>query len=249
MDQKEKFYQNIGRPAYADGSIGIYDLKRRKQDVLWDEKWRKFLKYAKIFKYLPFVDFVFAAGSMALGNVRQDSDFDVLVGCRQNRLFTARFFAVVVFGLLGIKRPKAVNEKREVKDKICLNHFVTPQSYRLSPPYDIYWNELYENLVPIFGGRENIENFFSANDWLNPPRRYFDDIRLINDDSRLKNIIERLLAGRLGDLTERILKHFQIKRIACGLKKYPLGYKPRFKYETGELEFHTDTSRIDSLLK
>ena len=44
----------------------------------------------QLFQYVPF-DFVFAAGSMAMGTVRQDSDFDVLVGVRHGRIFTARF--------------------------------------------------------------------------------------------------------------------------------------------------------------
>ena len=92
MISKEKFYKNIGRP------IGVYDLKRRRQDVVWDKKWRKFLREARVFKHLPFIDFVFASGSMVLGNVRRDSDFDVLIGCRQNRIFTVRFFTIVALG-------------------------------------------------------------------------------------------------------------------------------------------------------
>ncbi len=242
-NSREKFYKNLGRP------IGVYDLKRRRQDALLDRKWQKFLKEARVFRHLPFIDFVFAAGSMALGNVREDSDFDVLAGCRQNRLFTARFFAVAAFGLLGVKKSKAIREKNEARDKICLNHFVSPPSYRLSPPYNIYWEELYRNLVPLFGSPEVVKKFFKANDWIDPPRHYFEDIRTIKEGSFVKKILESSLSGKVGDFLEKILKNLQIKRIAGGLKRYPLGYKPRFKYETGELEFHTDTSRIDSLLK
>ncbi len=240
---KEKFQERIGRP------IGVYDLKRRRQDALLDRKWQKFLKEARVFGYLPFVDFAFAAGSMALGNVREDSDFDVLIGCRQNRLFTARFFAVAAFGLLGVKKSKAVRKKSEAKDKVCLNHFVTPSSYRLSPPYDIYWEELYRNLVSLFGEPDAIEKFFKVNDWFNPSRHYIEDIRTFKKDTFIKKFLEHSLSGKIGGLLEKILRDAQIKRISGGLNKYPLGYKPRFKYETGELEFHTDTSRIDSLLK
>ncbi|MCL4437506.1 hypothetical protein M1513_00510 [Patescibacteria group bacterium] len=243
MISKEKFYKNIGRP------IGVYDLKRRRQDALWDIKWRKFLREARIFKYLPFIDFVFASGSMVLGNINESSDFDVLVGCRRNRIFTVRFFTIVALGLLGIRRPRAIRNKSDAKNKICLNHFVTPSSYRLSPPYQIYWSELYENLVPLFGAPEIIEKFFIANNWLNPPRHYFDDVRLAKDGSPIKNIIERLLSGKFGDFIEKILALIQITKITAGLTKHPLSKESRFKYQKDELELHPDTAKFSSLLK
>ena len=57
-----------------------------------------------------------------------------------------------------------------------------------------------------------------------------------------------MLGGRFGETIERILKQDQIKRIESGLPQ-ALGYKPRFIYNEGELEFHPDTSRIEEILK
>src|SRR3989338_8362689 len=98
-------------------------ILKRQQQVLYDKKWRKFLRRTWLFKYIPFVDFALAAGSMALGNVSPESDFDVIIGARPGRVFTTRFFCVVAFGVFGWRRTK-LNHRESAADKICLNHFV-----------------------------------------------------------------------------------------------------------------------------
>lgn len=115
---------------------------------------------------------------MALGNVHQDSDFDVIVGAKSGRIFTARFFCILMFGLLGRRRhakrgylPRSagrqkLSHREAASNKICFNHFVTPRSYCLKPPHNIYWRELYQNLVPIYGRKEKIREFFEANNWM-----------------------------------------------------------------------------------
>ncbi|MDZ4231209.1 MAG: hypothetical protein U1C52_00240, partial [Patescibacteria group bacterium] len=60
---------------------------------LYDRKWSKFLRKVKLFRFVPFVEFVLASGSLATGKVHEGSDFDVMVGVRPGRIFTARFFA------------------------------------------------------------------------------------------------------------------------------------------------------------
>src|SRR3989338_3476442 len=112
-------------------------LPRRQQQVLHDKKWIKFLRRTWLFKHIPFVDFALAAGSMATGNVRPESDFDVIIGARAGRIFTARFFCVIAFGFFGWRRAK-LNHKESAADKICLNHFVTEKSYQLSGSRNTY---------------------------------------------------------------------------------------------------------------
>jgi predicted nucleotidyltransferase len=50
------------------------------------------------------------AGSLATGNIQENSDFDVIVGVKRGRIFTARFFGVALFGLLGWRRKKSDRE-------------------------------------------------------------------------------------------------------------------------------------------
>lgn len=220
-------------------------LQRRQQQVLYDKKWIKFLRRTWLFRYIPFVDFVLAAGSMATGNVKPESDFDVIVGARSGRIFTARFFCVLAFGILGWRRAK-FSHKESAADKICLNHFITEKSYRLSGPHNAYWQGLYQSLVPLFGDSDKINRFFEANnDWLPKPKIYVDDLRHFHDGhSWFKKIKELALGGFIGDWFEKVLRRIQVSRIEKSLKTDPPGYKPRIKYSDDELEFHPDTYRI-----
>lgn len=225
-------------------------IAERRQKVLYDEKWVKFLRRTWPLRFIPFVDFALAAGSMATGNVNPKSDFDILIGASSGRIFTARFFSVFVFGLLGWRRRK-LSHKEDATDKICLNHFITREAYRLSGPHDAYWKNLYQHLVPIYGGHSYINEFFSANrDWIGDDRLFVDDLRHERAGAaKPRLLVEWLLSGKAGNVLEKFLRKIQIRRIEKGLKNDPPGYRPRIIYGDNELEFHPDTRRIDSYIE
>src|SRR3989338_9483980 len=95
-------------------------IVKRQQQVLYDKKWIKFLKRTWLFRHIPFVEFAVAAGSLATGNVNPDSDFDVIIGARAGRIFTARFFSVLGFGIFGWRRGRlhgAATDRTHKSDK------------------------------------------------------------------------------------------------------------------------------------
>lgn len=206
-----------------------------------EEKWKKFLKAVGLFRFVPFTDFVMASGSLATGTLRESSDFDVLIGVRQGRIFTNRFFAVLIFGITGNFKHN-MHERGVAKDMICLNHFVTPKAYKFSPPYTDYDQEIYQNLILVFGDEEKAKEFIKANDWLNPKKIYErSDKYLGNRRTFLRRFIEFLLDGSFGNLLEE-LKFIQIKTIHRGsLLKISEG--ARFKCDENELEFHIGSAR------
>ena len=214
-----------------------------------EKKWRKFLGYRSIFSFIPFLDFVIVAGSLAFGKVHENSDFDIIVGAKKGRIFTVRFFAVALFGLLSIRR-KGIDHKIASKDKICLNHFVTEASYRLSPPHDLYWQKLYRNLEPVYGNSHAVEMFFRKNrDWCGREEIFLNrDLWQETKLNSFRKILEITLRGSLGNIFERFLKKFQLNRIQKSLKR-DSGYKPRLRYNDEELEFHPDTARIEAIIK
>ncbi|MDP3999243.1 MAG: hypothetical protein Q8P76_01445 [bacterium] len=236
---------------------------------IYNQKWRKFLSRVWLFKFIPFVDFVLAAGSLVTGNPHENSDFDVIVGARQGRVFTARAFCILAFGLFGWRRRGVhkfisyadaqvdkLNEldlktyklkNLQTSDKFCFNHFVTPAAYRLSEPHNDYWKKLYSSLAPVYGEPEVIQKFFDANEeWMGPVRNsppkgsFGPRLRA----GVVSNGIRWLLSGLLGNWLEKKLKAVQIKRIESGLEKEK-GYKPRIIYNDNELEFHPDTKRTE----
>lgn len=218
------------------------------KNELLEQKWRKLLKRIWLFRFIPFVDFVFVSGSLATGNVSENSDFDVIVGARQGRIFTVRGLLWFLFGVLRWRRG-GLTHKSEAKDKICLNHFVTSKSYKLKPPYNAYWQGLYRSLVPVFGEAEKINEFFRANDWLKPKREYI--VRDPRHSSKGKLGIIKFFESGLFDwfwkFFENLQRSIQLKLIKSSVKT-SLGYKPRIVYNDNELEFHPDTKRIEAML-
>ena len=223
-------------------------LALKHQQVLYDKKWQKFLGRARIFRYVPFVQMALGAGSMAIGNVRPTSDFDVIVGVREGRLFTARLLLILALDILGWRR-KNLDHGTAASDTICPNHFITRKSFTLSPPYNDYWQELYKRLVPLFGEPQLINDFFSANqNWVGEQLDFRDDLRHQKTASFLKVMVERLFQGRLGDWFENRVKRFQIQRIETKLKPLP-GYQPRFICTDQELELHlVGTKKLENFL-
>ncbi len=206
-----------------------------------EKKWRKLLRGRKIFHWIPFVDFALVSGSMALGEETENSDFDIILGCEKGRLFTARIFTIALFGLVR-KRRKSTDSKEKSKDKFCFSHFVTPDSYTLRPPYNAYWQKLYQNLVPIYGKKERVKKFFEANKWFGEKKNVFDNRWLPKKPNIFRWPWEVILKTPLGDFTEDVLKKYQLERMK---KKKPIGKNPRVYADDTELELHPDTTRIE----
>lgn len=221
-------------------------LEHRMQQVLHDKKWKVFRARSWPWRYLPFVECVLAAGSMATGAVHAHSDFDVIVAAKKGRIFTARFFSVLLLGLLGWRRPK-LSHKDAANNKLCLNHFVTKASYTLEKPWNSYWQNLYRHLVPVFGDADKVNAFFAANkELMNETRIYHDDLRHVHRaSSSMKRWLEERLRGAWGNRLEQFLKRIQIARIEKSLHHDPPGHNPRIRYSDDELEFHPDTRRIE----
>ncbi len=203
-----------------------------------EKKWDVFIRRAQLFSHIPFVEFVLAAGSMALGTAKDNSDFDVIVGVRSGRIFTVRFLCVLVFGLRGWRR-SAASDSAHIANKICLNHFVTSQSYQLEPPYSESWRMLYKNLVPLWGDTRVVAKFSHANTTWTGEAAY-NYTRHSNHSSRMQRIGERILGGRIGEGVEWMVRYIQIRRI----KKSISGGRarnPRIVCSDNELRFHPDT--------
>src|SRR3989344_7208572 len=233
---------------------------------VFNQKWQKFLSRVWLFKFIPFVDFVLAAGSLATGNRHENSDFDVIVGVRQGRIFTARAFCILAFGFFGWRRRgvhKSISyanaqvdklnesdlktyklKNLQTKDRFCFNHFVTPAAYRLSEPHNDYWKKLYSSLAPVYGEPAAVQKFFDANaGWAGSRKADIQDNRyLYKKIGLIARFREKILSGALGDWLEQKIKAIQIQRIEKSLKT-DSGYKPRIIYSDNELEFHPNTSR------
>lgn len=211
-------------------------LEARRLAVMRDRKWFKFRHRAKIFRQIPFVEFVLAGGSMAMGTAKENSDFDVLVCARKGRIFTVRMLAVLFFGVRGWRRRKSTTE-RQARDKICLNHFITDEVDISSWPQNEYSQRLYKSWIPLYGERDKI------NPWKERfgGEGFIDDKRYNKDEKGgLAVVLERLLAGKWGDKGEDFFRRIQAVKIERGQKGEELPSGARFIFTDQEMEFHPE---------
>ncbi len=209
-------------------------------------KWRKFESLIWPFQFLPFVDFALAAGSLATGNMRPESDFDVIVGAKRGRIFTVRMICFIVFNVLNAwaKHPG------KSTDKLCFNHFATPDGYMLKPPHNAYWQNLYMKLVPVYGDPVHIQRFYRSNrSWMKESRLYEKDSRhRITEKNIIGRLSEDMLSGTFGDWLEKELKKIQISKIEKW-ENVQDKYSPRIIINDAELEFHPNTKRMEDYVE
>lgn len=185
---------------------------------------------------------------MALGNVTPQSDYDILVGVRTGKMFTARYAALALFTFLGMRRMNDVEDSNP--DKLCFNHFVTPATYA-KPPHNEYRRALYRNLVPLFGAPEAIARFSAANRWcvsgpLGHTAEYAHETwrHVERGPSGVRRFLESLFGGRLGEWVEKLGRAIATRRLRRYVKRHgvlsPAGGtgKGRVVISDAELEFH-----------
>ncbi len=203
---------------------------------LLDQKWRKFLSSAGLFRHAPFTELVFGSGSLATGMVTVTSDFDVLISVREGRMFTARYCLLALAALYGIRRRR--DDPHAEPDRLCVNHLITEASWS-KPPYNSYRTELYRNLILIWGSRVRAAEFFKANSWCGREPSATNDLRWRGDaPSWFRKMLESMLGGKFGDWIEHhLVRPFALKR----LKEYAARRESRngrVVISDSELEFH-----------
>ena len=112
--------------------------------VVYDQKIVKLLSRSWLFNFVPFLDSVFIAGSLALGNIHKNSDFDVVIRTADKRLYTSRFFCLLLFSLFNWRR--GIDSPR---DGFCFNCFVAGNGQLILEPRNKYGRQLSDNLMPI----------------------------------------------------------------------------------------------------
>lgn len=213
---------------------------KKKREKNAEAKFKKINKAIKIMGAIPYIEGIFASGSLAIKNTDELSDLDVLVIVRHGRMWLARTMMILITNLMGMRRK---GSDRIAPDKICLNHYIGDDSLKI-PFMSIYNAQTYSNLVPLYVRRNTlVEDFKKANAWV------LDFVYQWNIDipkklrnrwmNRLKDLSERIFNTRLGDMLELWARSFQYRRIESNpLTKQPGG---RVVFGDQQLEFHPNS--------
>jgi len=231
--KQEKIVSNDGFYSLKE-NLALLDT-RTFQDFYLDKKWERLLRGARWFRYIPFIDFALVSGSISFGAVRASSDFDILLGVRKGRIFTARYFAGALFSLLRIRRLDDLEASSP--NKFCFNHIVTPDTYE-KEPHNYYRYELYRHMIPVFVSGNSFDNFIEKNKWADiSPLNIEQAKNTLRPPSAIKKHFESFFCGRIGDYVEHfIARPIATKRLANYINRKEM--KGRVVVNDCELEFH-----------
>jgi predicted nucleotidyltransferase len=212
---------------------GFEDIVRqriRKQKIAV-KKIKKAKNWIKLAAPLLFVRGIFINGTLAMKRANEQSDWDVLVVMKKNRIWSGRLI-ISVFLQLFFKR----RHHDKIKDRFCLNHFLTEDGLIMEEEDNAYLaNELVFTL-PIYG--EKIFNkFIQLNEHQlfkykpNYSRDRSDYFFLLKENPILEKIklsAEWLADVSFGDFFNRLVKKAMVKRIMANPKTYIPGADIRF---------------------
>ena len=181
-------------------------------------------KIVRWLRFIPFVRMVAVTGTLAMKNSEKNSDIDFFVVLEKGRIFTGRLLVTLIVHLLGKRR---YGDK--IKNRICLNYFITTGSLEIRKQ-DLFAANEYSFVYPLFGF-DTFQQFGEANiNWIKKykpnfefsdlkPAKYFVEAKPLQ--KKIQGFFENLINFLGGDRIELWLKKKQIEKI----KRNPLTYK------------------------
>lgn len=265
------FLRNLKKSEFLASRIdqcrGFYFLKerscqnlfslRQKRNKISQLKWRKIKKIAKILQIVPFLKMIGITGSLSLDNPRQESDFDFLIILEPGRLWIGRTIITFILSFLGWRR-----HDQKTKDRVCLNCYLAGQSLKISSnikPHDLHSAQEYARLIPVWQAQPGIFKKFQAtnswvghflNNWPWPNEVNLWQVESICYLAWLRQGLEYLLCGFLGNQLEKWLGVWQIKRIKRKISQEAGSHPADQIYFSHEyLMFHPQSKSLKLLAK
>ncbi len=116
---------NLIRYTLPEYSNKIKDQRSKIKASL--EKIKRIALYIKLLTFFPQIKLAGLSGSLAMLNATEEHDVDLFIITAKNRLWTARFIALLLAQLLGVRRKRTTNYELPTmnyfKNKVCLNLF------------------------------------------------------------------------------------------------------------------------------
>lgn len=239
-DQKLLFYEIMNYPVPENHKFFEYWAKkentifennqkfsRKEKNEYIDQFITKINKFWNLYKSLPFISEIFLCNSITFNSLKEESDIDIFIITKKNKLRRARFFSELYFTIIWQKR-----FKKHKKQKFCLSFYTREDNTNLYPimlksKSDIYlWYRL-AHLIPLYQEKENDDWIYKANPrfsamFPNHPQKYCINIwtNLFTWKSIFKKIIEFLFWWLFWKLMEKLIKYIR---------------KPILRYKTKKL--------------
>lgn len=241
--QSEKSFWIVNKKEY------LADERIAKQKISVS-KINRMIRWVRIISKLPYIRAVFITGALAMKRASKSSDWDVIIVTKKNRIWLGRLIITLVLQVFGKRR-----HHNKIKDRFCLNHFLTESSLILEENNEFSSNEVVF-AIPLYG-KKNYQKFQQLNEFqISAIRPNYQKDTIENNFTikendfceGFKNGIEDFLEfSRIGYLANEMTKRFMIRKIKKNPKTYISGSDIR--YDDGALIFLPVPKRKEILQK
>lgn len=172
------------------------------------QKIKKVKKTARLLKLISFVKSIAISGSVSMDGARPESDIDVFIISKKNRIWLARLATVFLTQIIGQRRHKNI-----IKNKICLNIYIADEQSGY-PVKNLANSQMIARSLPVYN-KNIFTSFLSANkNWLGNYvenfdknfliKRNFTNYKLQTTDYKPIDFLESII-GKI--LSKRILRN------------------------------------------
>jgi hypothetical protein len=160
---------------------GFYFLKGRQELVAWrlmnnkiaSRKLKKLRKIVWLLRLIPFVRMIAVTGRLAMKNTGKNSDWDLFIVLKRGKIWTGR---TLVTAIIHLMKKRRYGDK--IKDRICLNYFVTDASLQINTkkrPFEVnlFTASEYSFMIPLFGFKY-FRKFQIRNNWMSEFKPNFE---------------------------------------------------------------------------
>jgi len=245
--EKRIFHKNGFWSIEKEKKIEQQRIIKQKNSLTKLKKVKKRLGWTKC---LPFIRGIFITGTLSQQTSSKNSDWDVLIITKKNRIWLARLILTIFLFSTGQKRTDL-----KIKNRFCLNHFLTDKNL-ISEKRNEYTSYEYTFIFPVLN--ERLFNDFIRLNW-NWMRRFSPNFQfpekhhsvfLIKERWSLKwrNLFEiSLEAFGIAGFLNQFCKNKMAKRIKRKSKNFESG--AIIIYNDGELAFWPEFKNLNKILK
>jgi len=191
---------------------------RHERAVRAEKLWRRASSTARYLELIPFVKTVAVVNTLAINNVRPESDIDLLIIIAPNHIWISRMIVTGIVSLLGYRR-----HGTNIAGRICLSFYITTDALDFSKlqsaepdTHFAFWTS---QATPLLDDG-TYEKFVTANSWVTSllPNAFQWDWkkRILVPNAGLQSIkkfYQVFFSSPIGLWFESMARSYQIKRI------------------------------------
>lgn len=121
-------------------------------------------KAGSILSLIPTIRLVAVTGALAMENVSDESDIDLMLISKKGTLWTTRFLSTFLLRVLKVPTRKFGDKTQ--KDKICLNMWLDEGDLVWKKPRNIYTAHEIAQVIPLVNKESTYEKFILKNRWI-----------------------------------------------------------------------------------